>query len=151
MSEIGKTVDVNAFTTEAGGLNEVPIVDVMIAYNCPRTSKVIFLVARNVSCVDSMENNLIPPFILGKVGILVHDIPNIHWREEMTKNVHTIQDLKSCLFKELYLYSIQGSRLMTTFELMNMSLSPLRGVFFIRIATLLQITKHPLSITGEKC
>ena len=39
----GRTVDVKAFTTEAGGLNEVPIVDVIIAYDCPRTSKVFFL------------------------------------------------------------------------------------------------------------
>ena len=82
LSKTGRTVDVNAFATEAGGLNEVPIVDVMIAYDCPRTSKVFFLVATNVLYVDSMENNLIPPFVLREAGILVHDIPTIHWREK---------------------------------------------------------------------
>jgi hypothetical protein len=63
-------------------LNEVPIDDVIIAYDCPRTSKVFFLVATNVLYVDSMENNLIPPFVLREAGILVHDIPTIHWREK---------------------------------------------------------------------
>ena len=82
LSETGRTVDVNAFETEAGGLNEVPIVDVKIAYDCPRTSKVFFLVARNVLYVDSTENNLIPSFVLREAGILLQNIPTIHWREK---------------------------------------------------------------------
>ena len=44
-----------------------------------------------------MENNLIPPFILRE---------EIHWREEMTEDVHTIQDLESGLFIPL---SLQGT------------------------------------------
>ena len=69
----------------------------MIAYNCPRTLKVIFPSGKECLVCDSMENNLIPPFILRE---------EIHWREEMTEDVHTIQDLESGLFIPL---SLQGT------------------------------------------
>ena len=38
ISRSGKSVDVGAFTESAGGLNEVPIVDAMLAYDCKRTN-----------------------------------------------------------------------------------------------------------------
>ena len=63
ISESKRTVDVSAFTSAAGGLTKVPIVDALVAYNCKRTNQVYLLVARNVLYVEQMENNLIPPFI----------------------------------------------------------------------------------------
>lgn len=40
LSQSGKNVDVGAFTESAGGLNQVPIVDAMLAYDCRRTIQV---------------------------------------------------------------------------------------------------------------
>ena len=40
LSESGRSVDVGAFTESVGGLNQVPIVDAMLAYDCKRTNQV---------------------------------------------------------------------------------------------------------------
>ena len=42
--ETAQTVNVGAFSESAGGLNNVPIVNVMLAYDCERTNQVYFLV-----------------------------------------------------------------------------------------------------------
>ena len=59
-----RTVNVGAFSDSAGGLNNVPIVDAMIAYDCKRTNQVYLLVLRNALYIEDMNDNLIPPFIL---------------------------------------------------------------------------------------
>ena len=59
-----RTVQVAAFSDSAGGLNNVPIVDAMIAYDCRRTNQVYLLVLRNALYIEDMDDNLIPPFIL---------------------------------------------------------------------------------------
>ena len=48
LSESGESVNVGAFTEAARGLNQVPIVDAMLAYDCKRTNQVYLLVLRNV-------------------------------------------------------------------------------------------------------
>ena len=60
----GKTVEVGAFSESAGGLSDVPIADVIVAYDCERSNQTYLLVARNVLYIDDMEDNLIPPFIM---------------------------------------------------------------------------------------
>ena len=62
--ETAQTVSVGAFSESAGGLNNVPIVNAMLAYDCERTNQVYLLVLRNVLYIESMDDNLIPPFIL---------------------------------------------------------------------------------------
>ena len=89
LSRSGKNVDVGAFTESAGGLNQVPIVDAMLAYDCRRTNQVYLLVLRNVLYIDSMEDNLIPPFILREAGIIVNERAKTH-SEESTEGDHTI-------------------------------------------------------------
>ena len=59
-----RTVQVATFSDSAGGLNNVPIVDAMIAYDCRRTNQVYLLVLRNALYIEDMDDNLIPPFIL---------------------------------------------------------------------------------------
>ena len=54
-----QTVNVGAFSKSAGGLNNVPIVDTMLAYDCERTNQVYLLVLRNVLYIESMDDNLI--------------------------------------------------------------------------------------------
>ena len=48
LSQSGKSVNVGTFTESAGGLNQVPIVDAMLAYDCKQTNQVYLLVLRNV-------------------------------------------------------------------------------------------------------
>ena len=119
ISESMKTVDVSTFADEAGQLNKVPIIDAMVAYDCKRTHQVFLLVARNVLYVESMENNLIPPFILRDKGLKVRDTPKIQC-EEPTVDDHTIQDANIGLFIPLSLdvpslYSIPGNLHKTIF------------------------------------
>ena len=42
--ETAQTVSVGAFSESAGGLNNVPIVNAMLAYDCERTNQVCLLV-----------------------------------------------------------------------------------------------------------
>ena len=70
--------NVREFTDEVKGISKVPIVDVVIAYDCPQSGQTYLLVLRNSLCVPSMEHNLIPPFILREAGLVLHDTPKIH-------------------------------------------------------------------------
>ena len=102
----GRTVDINAFTAEVNGFNEVPIIDVILAYNYPRSRKVFLLVEQNFLYVESIENNLIPSFFLREEDLHVKNVLKIHWTEEITEDFHTIQEWKSGLFIPLF---FQGS------------------------------------------
>ena len=68
-----RNVSVGAFAEAAGGLESVPIVDAMIAYDCPRRNQVYLLILQNVLYIESMDDNLITPFILRETGIIVND------------------------------------------------------------------------------
>ena len=63
-SHSGQYANVQVFAKEVEGLSLVPIVDAVIAYNCPSSGETHLLVVRNTLCVPTMEINLIPPFIL---------------------------------------------------------------------------------------
>ena len=90
---------VDAFAEEAGGLKSVPIVDAMIAYDCPRRNQVYLLILRNVVYIESMDDNLITPFIPREAGIIVNDRAKIHCDPgTVTEEDHTIQDRETGLF-----------------------------------------------------
>ena len=63
-SHSGQYANVQAFTGEVKGIPKVPIVDVVIAYDCPQSGQTYLIMVRNALCVPYMEHNLIPPFIL---------------------------------------------------------------------------------------
>jgi hypothetical protein len=103
----GKTVEVGAFSESAGGLSNVPIADVIIAYDCKRSNQTYLLVARNVLYIEDMDDNLIPPFIMRQAGLIVSEIPKIHCNpDSLTEDAHTIQEHESGLFIPLHLRSI---------------------------------------------
>ena len=77
-SHSGQYANVRAFTDEVKGINKVPIVDAVIAYECPQYGQTYRLVVRNALCVPSMEYNLIPPFILREAVLVLRDTPKIH-------------------------------------------------------------------------
>jgi hypothetical protein len=47
ISNSGKYANVSAFSEEVGSMLKVPIVDAIIAYDCPFTEKTYILIARN--------------------------------------------------------------------------------------------------------
>ena len=94
-----RKVSVGAFAEAAGGLVSVPIVDAMLAYDCPRRNQVYLLILRNVLNIESMDDNLITPFILREAGITVNDRAKIHCDHGIvTEEDHTIQDRETGLF-----------------------------------------------------
>jgi hypothetical protein len=116
-----RTVDVSTFATKAGQLNKVPIVDAMVSYDCKRTNQVYLLVARNVLYVESMEINLIPPFILREKGLEVREVPKTQCKEP-TVDDHTIQETESGLFIPLSLdgtFSTFDTRKPTDVDIVN--------------------------------
>ena len=56
----GNSDDVRPFSSDCSKLEEVPIVDSVVAYDCPHTLDTLILVVRNGLYVHSMMNNLIP-------------------------------------------------------------------------------------------
>ena len=90
LSELGRNVDVGALTESDRGLNKVPIVDAMLAYNYKRLKQVYLLVLRNVLYIDSMEDNLTTPFIFREAGLTVNERAKIY-SDDFTKDDHTIQ------------------------------------------------------------
>ena len=107
LSESGRSVDVGAFTKSAGGLNQVPIVNAMLAYDCKRMNQVCLLVLMNVLYIKSMDDNLIPPFILREASLIVNERAKIHYEPgTATEEDNTIQEKETGLFITMNLRSI---------------------------------------------
>ena len=77
INNTGKTAEVSPFTSSYDALKNVPIVDAIIAFDCPITDKAYLLVCHNALYVSSMIHNLIPPFIMREANLVVNDIPKI--------------------------------------------------------------------------
>ena len=76
--DTAKTVNVKPFSSECNELEEVPIVDAVVKWICPVNGTThLFLIRKSLS-VPSMNNNLIPPFIMREAGVIVNDVPKIH-------------------------------------------------------------------------
>ena len=83
------------------------IVDAMLAYDCETTNQVNLLVLQNVLYIDSMEDNLIPPFILREAGLIVNKQAKIHCEPgTITEEDHTIQERDTGYFITMQLQSI---------------------------------------------
>ena len=85
----GKTCTVEPFDRSIGVATEVPIVDVAIAYHCESSLKTFLLIARNALYMKTLQNNLIPPFIMREAGVIVNDTPRIH-QESPSNNDHCL-------------------------------------------------------------
>ena len=70
-------------------MSRVPIVDTVLACDCPISGKTTLLVARNALFVQSMNHNLIPPFIMREAGLKVEEQVRIHVKEP-AKEDHSI-------------------------------------------------------------
>ena len=104
-SHSGQFANVQAFSEEVKALPEVPIVDAVIAYDCPSSGETFLLVARNALCVPSMDINLITPFIMREAGLVLNTTPKIHF-DEPTIGDHSMFDEDSVLRIPLMLNGI---------------------------------------------
>ena len=77
IAETGKDVDVSPFTPDYQPLM-VPLVDATVRYDNPYNAKSYIQVLRNALYVLSMDNNLVPPFMLREMGVTMNDVPKIH-------------------------------------------------------------------------
>ena len=73
--DTGLTCTVNAFTKSAGRLEKVPIVDAVVAYDCPLQAKTFLLLMRNALYVPEIHVNLLPPFIVRETGLQINECP----------------------------------------------------------------------------
>ena len=73
----GKLCDVSGFSPSLGNVS-LPIVDAVIIYDDPYTSKSYLLMIRNALYVKDMSHNLIPPFLLREANLKVNECPKIH-------------------------------------------------------------------------
>ena len=86
----GRTCTVQPFTDSLGSVQHVPIVDAAVAYECPYTHVTYILLIRNALYIPSLENNLIPPFIMREGGVIVNDKAKIHC-DDPTTDDHCIK------------------------------------------------------------
>ena len=91
IGETGQTVNVNAFSKDAGGMSAVPVIDAVCAYDCPKTGDTYLLLMRNGLEMPCNDHNLIPPFLLREAGLDVNDKPKIHCSEPTAAD-HSIYD-----------------------------------------------------------
>ena len=70
----------------------VPIIDGALAFDCPCSGEVHVLVLRNVIHVPSMDQNLIPPFIIRSGGVTINDVPKIHYKDPAVDDHYIVFD-----------------------------------------------------------
>ena len=81
IQKTGKYAEVNGFSPDVVTMSRVPIVDAVLAHDCPISGKTTLLVERNALLVESMEHNLISPFIMQEAGLKVEEQAKIHVKE----------------------------------------------------------------------
>ena len=89
IQKTGKYAEVNGGSSDVGTMSRVPIVNTVLEYNCPISVKTTLLVASNTLFVQSMNQNLIPPFIMREAWLKVEEQAKIHVKEPSKEN-HSI-------------------------------------------------------------
>ena len=85
----GRTCNAVPFDPSIGVAKEIPVVDAALAYDCPFTHQTYILIIRNAMHINSLNDNLIAPFILRESGLIVNEIAKIH-AEVPTNSEHSI-------------------------------------------------------------
>ena len=104
IAKTGKKADVSPFTPDYQPLM-VPLVDAMVWYDNPYNRKSYILVLRNALYDPSMDNKVIPPFMLREMGVTVNDMPKIH-KENPTVDDHAITFVETGFWIPLSLWGI---------------------------------------------
>lgn len=77
IGQSGHSVEVRPFSSDCDLLQNVLIVDAILAYDCPYSGKTALLVVQNALHVPSMDHNLLPPFVLCEAGLHVNEVLKI--------------------------------------------------------------------------
>ena len=85
ISDTGKMAEVNPYNPDYKSMR-LPIVDAAIQYDCPYTGEIMILIIRNAILVQSMKNNLLPPFALREAGIVVNETPKIQSKDPLVED-----------------------------------------------------------------
>ena len=75
LGDTGRRVRVGAFLSGLGSLNEIPVVHVAVAYDCPKTGRVVILVYHQVLLIEGMKTHLLNQFQVRNAGIIVNETP----------------------------------------------------------------------------
>ena len=70
-----KNRTVNSFSESAGQMDNAPIVDVAVAYDCTSKSKTYGHLMHKSLYIQELYVNLIPPFIMREAGVIVEECP----------------------------------------------------------------------------
>ena len=94
ISRSGLHAEVKSFSDDVPTLQKIPIMDAIVAYADLYSLKTFLLVVRNALQVNSMQHNLIPPFLLREAGLQVDETPK-HQSADPTVDTHAIFDPRS--------------------------------------------------------
>jgi hypothetical protein len=83
--------NVTPFHKDLPAMEMVEIGDAMVAYDNPISQRTYLLVMRNALLIQSMDHNLIPPFLIREAGLLLDETPK-HQLEHPTIDNHAIVD-----------------------------------------------------------
>jgi hypothetical protein len=89
ISTSGQYANVTPFSPDLPMMEKVEIGDVAIAYDDPYSLKTYLLVMRNVLLIDSMDHNLLPPFLIREASLFLDETPKFQ-SPNLSKNNHTI-------------------------------------------------------------
>ena len=86
----GKTIKVSGFSDELGSPISVPVVHAAVAYDCDRTGETHIMIIHHALYLESMKENLIPPFLMRLAGLEVDECPKFLAKEPREEN-HSIR------------------------------------------------------------
>ena len=69
ISTSGQYANVTPFLPDLPMMERVEIGDVAMAYDCPYTERTFLLIMRNALIIESMDHNLLPPFLIREASI----------------------------------------------------------------------------------
>ena len=90
LNDTGQTVEVNLFTPQYKAMT-AKLVDGALFYDCHYSGKSYVLVVQNAIHVPSMDNNLIPPFMMREARITVNEKAKIHRQSKGFGSLHHVQ------------------------------------------------------------
>ena len=86
-------------------VQELPIVDAAVAFRCPIDGVIKILHFPDSLYCESLNHNLIPPFIMREAGFIVNDVPRIHCNP-VTNESHCIVSQDRSLRIPLQLHGV---------------------------------------------
>ena len=104
LSYTGTTAEVNDFTPDHAPMT-IKIDDAVVQYDCPYDRTTYILVIQNELHLESMTNNIIPPFMIRETGIVLNDTPEIQV-DDTSVEYHSIYSPEEKIRIPLYFWGV---------------------------------------------